>query len=273
MFPSPQPVVALAGGSAPIPADGIGSSFASTALSGPLLAAVAVSLLAGLVSFASPCVLPLVPGYVGYVTGLTGATLESHRTRTVLGGVLLFVLGFAVVFVALGTLFSAAGALVSQYLPIITRVMGIVVILAGIVFMGGFGFLQRDRKLNVRPAAGIWGAPLLGATFALGWAPCIGPTLAAVLTLSTSFGGSGSPWRGALLTFCYCLGLGIPFLVVALLLSKGMGRLKWLRTHQRAIVIGGGILLVLLGIVLVSGLWNAWMARLQLTVGGFETVI
>jgi cytochrome c-type biogenesis protein len=251
----------------------VGHQFAETVMSGPLLLAIGVSVLAGLVSFISPCVLPLVPGYVGYVTGLTGTTLKEQRTRTVLAGVGLFVLGFAAVFVAFGTLFSAVGALLTQYLDIITRIMGIVVILAGVVFMGGFTWLQRDRHLGVRPAAGLWGAPLLGATFALGWAPCIGPTLAAVLTLSTSFGGTGSPWRGALLTFCYCLGLGIPFLVVAFLLSKGLGRLAWLRRHQRAIVVAGGVMLILLGIVLVSGLWNAWMARLQLSVGGFETVI
>ena len=251
----------------------IGQTFAETALSGPLLAAMAVALLAGLVSFVSPCVLPLVPGYVGYVTGLSGTHLTDKKTSTVLGGVGLFFVGFATIFVALGTVFSGLGAILSNWLDIVMRIMGVFVILAGIVFMGGFKFLQQDRKIHARPRAGLWGAPLLGATFALGWAPCIGPTLAAVLTLSTSFGGTGTVWRGALLTFVYCLGIGIPFVTVAYLLHKGMGRLAWLRRHQRTIVVIGGIMLVILGILFVSGLWNDWMSRMQLFVGGFETVI
>ena len=140
-------------------------------------------------SFASPCVLPLVPGYVGYVTGLSGSSLKDKQTWRVVVGISLFVLGFTVVFVLLGTSFSALGALFSQWQSVILRVLGVIVILAGFVFMGGFGLLQNERRIRARPKAGLWGAPVLGATFALGWAPCVGPTLSAVLSMSVSFGG------------------------------------------------------------------------------------
>ncbi|WAL41627.1 cytochrome c biogenesis protein CcdA [Brevibacterium sp. BRM-1] len=254
-------------------AGGLGHTFAQTALSGPLLAALGVSALAGLVSFLSPCVLPLVPGYVGYVTGLTGAHAKDRRTSTVVLGVSLFVLGFAVVFVCLGTVFSSLGALLGNWTDIAIRIMGVFVVIAGIVFMGGLRGLQRERRVHARPRAGLWGAPLLGATFALGWAPCIGPTLAAVLALSTGFGAEGASARGALLTFAYCLGLGVPFLIVAVLVHKGMGRLRWVREHQRGIQLAGGAMLVAVGLVLISGLWTAWMSGVQNAVGGFETVI
>ena len=254
-------------------AGSVGSTFAQTALNGPLLAAVGVAALAGLVSFLSPCVLPLVPGYVGYVTGLTGSHLKDKKTSTVLVGVSLFMLGFAVVYVALGTVFSALGGLLTNWIDVVLRIMGVFVILAGIVFMGGLTWFQKEKRIHQRPRAGLWGAPVLGATFALGWAPCIGPTLAAVLALSTGFGAEGSAARGALLTFVYCLGLGVPFLIVALLVHRGMGRLAWVREHQRGIQIAGGVMLVLVGLALVSGLWNAWMSSAQNLVSGFSTVI
>ena len=184
---------------------GLGADFAQTVLSGPLLLAAGAAALAGLVSFASPCVLPLVPGYVGYVTGLSGSSLKDKQTWRVVVGITLFVLGFTVVFVLLGTSFSALGALFSQWQSIILRVLGVIVILAGFVFMGGFGLLQNEHRIRARPKAGLWGAPVLGATFALGWAPCVGPTLSAVLSMSVSFGGDGMIWRGALLAFVYCL--------------------------------------------------------------------
>ncbi|EFG47515.1 cytochrome C biogenesis protein transmembrane region, partial [Brevibacterium mcbrellneri ATCC 49030] len=174
-----------------------GQSFADTVLNGPILLAMAVALLAGLVSFLSPCILPLVPGYVGYVTGLSGTHVKDKKTWTVLAGVGLFFLGFATVFVAIGILFSGLGVLVSQWIDIVTRIFGVIVVILGIAFLGGFQRLQNDVRISKRPRAGLLGAPLLGATFALGWTPCIGPTLAAVLAMSTSFGGTGNVARGA----------------------------------------------------------------------------
>ncbi|KAB1943209.1 cytochrome c biogenesis CcdA family protein [Brevibacterium linens] len=235
--------------------------------------AAGAAALAGLVSFASPCVLPLVPGYVGYVTGLSGSSLRDKQTWRVVVGISLFVLGFTVVFVLLGTSFSALGALFSQWQSVILRVLGVIVILAGFVFMGGFGLLQNERRIRARPKAGLWGAPVLGATFALGWAPCVGPTLSAVLSMSVSFGGDGMIWRGALLAFVYCLGLGIPFILLALAIHKGAGRLVWVRKHQTAIVRAGGIMLIILGVLMASGVWNMWMTSLQGLINGFEVVI
>lgn len=251
----------------------IGSTFAQTALNGPLILAMAVAAIAGVVSFLSPCVLPLVPGYVGYVTGLSGTNIEQKRTSAVLGGVSLFILGFAAVYVALGAAFGALGSLLSEWVDIVTQIMGVVVILAGVVFLGGIRAFQTNKPMVKKPKAGLWGAPLLGAAFALTWAPCIGPTLAAVLALSTGFGADGGTGRGILLTFTYCLGLGVPFLIVAYLLHKGMGRLAFLRRHQRGIVIFGGIMLIVLGLLMVTGVWNIIMNSMQNLIGGFETVV
>lgn len=252
---------------------GIGAGFRDAVLNGPLILAAGAAALAGLVSFLSPCVLPLVPGYVGYVTGLSGSSLKEKQTWRVVVGITLFVLGFTLVFVLLGTGFSALGALFSQWQGVLIRVLGAVVIIAGFVFMGGFGLFQQEHRIRARPQAGLWGAPVLGATFALGWAPCIGPTLAAVMSLSVSFGSDGTIWRGALLAFVYCLGLGIPFILLAIAIHKGAGRLAWVRKHQTAIVRAGGIMLILLGIVMVSGLWNLWMTSLQGLIYEFEVVI
>ncbi|WGP07190.1 cytochrome c biogenesis protein CcdA [Bacillus subtilis] len=252
---------------------GLGMDFAQTVLSGPLLLAGGAAALAGLVSFASPCVLPLVPGYVGYVTGLSGSSLKDKQTWRVVVGISLFVLGFTVVFVLLGTTFSALGALFSQWQSMILRLLGVIVIIAGFVFMGGFGLLQNERRIHARPKAGLWGAPVLGATFALGWAPCVGPTLSAVLSMSVGFGSDGMIWRGAMLAFVYCLGLGIPFILLALAIHKGAGRLEWVRKHQTVIVRAGGVMLIILGVLMASGVWNMWMTSLQGLINGFEMVI
>lgn len=252
---------------------GVGTSFAQTILDGPLLLAVLVAALAGAVSFASPCVLPLVPGYVGYVTGLSGSSLEDRKTSRVVVGITLFVLGFAVVFVALGAAFSTVGMLLNEWMDVVNRVLGVIVILAGVVFMGGIPFLQRTVPALKRPQAGLAGAPVLGAVFALSWAPCMGPTLAAVLALSTGFGAQGALARGTLLAFVYCLGLGIPFIIVAVLIHKGLGRLEWVRKHQTAIMRAGGVMLIVLGLLLVSGLWTLWISSLQGTIAGFEVLI
>ena len=253
----------------------IGEVFSQTVLTGPMLLAIPVAVLAGAVSFFSPCVLPLVPGYVGYVTGLGATALTDRKTSKVIIGVSLFISGFAVVFVTIGLAFSAAGVLLSQWADTLNRVMGIVVIIAGVVFMGGIGMFQRTARISKRPPAGLWGAPALGATFALSWAPCMGPTLAAVLALSTSFGATGTDgiWRGALLTLMYCLGLGVPFIVVAVLIVKGTGRLQWARDHHLLISRIGGAMLIIIGVLLVSGVWTQWVNSLQGMIGGFETII
>ncbi|TYL54625.1 cytochrome c biogenesis CcdA family protein [Agromyces mariniharenae] len=233
-----------------------------------------IALAAGVVSFLSPCVLPLVPGYLGYLGGFTDASAEPseerrHRRRLVLG-VLLFIAGFTLVFVTFNLLAGVAGAWFNAYGETITRVLGVVLILMGLVFIGQFTFLQRTFKPSWRPATGLAGAPLLGVVFGLGWTPCIGPTLAVVLTLSAD---SASAGRAVLLGLAYCLGLGIPFLLVALGFGWVTGSLAFLRRHIRTINIIGGSLLIAIGLLMVSGLWSIWMYELQAVITGFVPAI
>ncbi|TRW44459.1 cytochrome c biogenesis CcdA family protein [Georgenia yuyongxinii] len=236
-----------------------------------MLAALPVAALAGLVSFASPCVLPLLPGYVGYLGGMTGADGGRRGGQgRLLAGVLLFVGGFTAVFVLLGVVFSLAGVALQEYMDVVLRVLGVLVILMGIAFMGGVPFLQRERRVHLTPRQGMWGAPVLGVVFGLGWAPCIGPTLAAVLSLS--FGGA-DPARGAVLALAYCLGLGVPFVVLAMAFARSARTLGFLRRHRRGIQVFGGALLVLLGLALVTGLWGLVANQLQGLVTNFETVV
>ena len=237
--------------------------------SGNLLIAVPIALLAGLVSFASPCILPLVPGYLGYVGGIAGSGQKADRRR-MLFGVLLFVLGFSVVFVTFGMLFGVVGLLLVPWMELITRIAGAIIIVMGLVFIGQFTALQRTVKPGWRVATGLAGAPFLGIVFGLGWAPCIGPTLTAVLALSLN---GGSPARGALLGAFYCLGLGIPFLLVALGLNWVSGAVDWMRRNIRVINIVGGALLVLVGIVMVSGLWTLFISSLGSVINGFVPAI
>ncbi|WP_182112121.1 MULTISPECIES: cytochrome c biogenesis CcdA family protein [unclassified Actinotalea] len=254
-----------------------------TVLGGSMLLAIPLALLAGLVSFASPCVLPLVPGYLGYVTGMAGAsragrspgdpagaTLTDVRRGRLLVGVGLFVAGFTLVFVLFGVLAGSLGAVLAQWSDPVTRVLGVVVVLMGLAFLGWLPFGQRERRLHVAPRAGLWGAPLLGVVFGLGWAPCIGPTLVAVYTLALDGASAG---RGAVLSVAYCLGLGLPFLLVALGLERSQRALGFLRRHRVAVMrIGGGVL-VAVGLALVTGLWGTWTASLQGLVAGYETVL
>lgn len=239
-----------------------GNPFAETVLTGSLILAIPVAALAGLVSFASPCVLPLVPGYLGYVTGLTGVDLQKQRRGRMFAGIGLFVLGFSVVFMAVGAVFGQLGAwLQSSEQAWVTQVLGVIVVLMGVIFLGGLSWFQRDAKLHTKAPPGLWGAPLLGVTFGLGWAPCIGPTLSAVQLLAFS-DGSGAA-KGALLTFFYCLGLGVPFLLIALGARRGMGALSFFRRHRVTLQRTGGVILVVLGLLMFSGVWGSWVTQLQ----------
>ena len=241
-------------------------------LSGNLLLAVPVAILAGLISFVSPCILPLVPGYLGFIGGFAGgdgegATAKSNRRRLLLG-VALFILGFSVVFVTFGLVFGVAGLVLKQWMDIITRVAGVVIIVMGLVFIGQFTFLQRTITPRWRVATGLAGAPFLGLVFGLGWAPCVGPTLIAVLALSLD---GGSPARGALLGAAYCIGLGVPFLLVALGFGWVSGSVSWLKRNIRIVNIVGGVILVIIGLLMVTGLWQAMMSELGAVIGGFVT--
>ena len=240
-----------------------------TVLTGSLLLAIPIAVLAGLVSFASPCVVPLVPGYLGYVSGMAGADAKRSRPRLVLG-VLLFIAGFSAVFIALSVVVTTLGAQVQAQLDVITRILGVVVILMGLAFMGAVPFLQAERRMHVSPRAGLAGAPLLGVAFGLGWAPCIGPTLSAVLALSLT---EGSQARGVVLAIAYCLGLGLPFLALAFWIEHSSKVLGWLRKHRLGLMRFGGAMLIVLGILLVTGLWGSLTNLLQGWIDGFWTAV
>ncbi|WP_344446073.1 cytochrome c biogenesis CcdA family protein [Kitasatospora nipponensis] len=236
----------------------------AAALDGSLLLAVPIALLGGLVSFFSPCVLPLVPGYLSYVTSLSVADLGDatgrHRTR-MLAGSLLFVLGFTAVFVSGGALFGYFGRTLLAYQATISVVLGAFTVLMGLAFAGLLpGFTQRELRSHRRPALGLLGAPLLGVVFGVGWTPCIGPTLAAVQALAWN---EASAARGALLMAVYCLGLGIPFVLAALAFRRAAGAFSWVKRHYQAVLRTGGGLLVAVGLLLMTGLWTRLVEGVQ----------
>lgn len=256
----------------------------SIVFDGALWLAIPVALLAGLVSFLSPCVLPLVPGYLGFLGGAVSGgsrgaaatasgdgrqaavTATGSRGRLV-AGVLLFIAGFTVVFVAMGVLAGTLGRFFVQYGDIITRVLGVVVILLGLVFVGVFGVAQRTVKPQVRSGLGLVGAPLLGVAMGVGWAPCIGPTYTAILSISLT---QADPWRAVVLAVVYSLGLGIPFLLIALGVGWASRSVAFFRRHIRTVNVVGGVLLIVLGLLMVSGVWTALMSSLTGVIGSVE---
>ena len=287
---------------------GVADTFVATVTDGPLLLALPVAAAAGLVSFLSPCVLPLVPGYLSYVTGLSGAELgddrrpqpvvapaassgdlrpaagdappepqglEDHRGATVqrgrvLAGSLLFVAGFSAVFVTSGAFFGYLGSELLQYRAVLDRVLGALVVVLGLSFLGLLPQLQRTVKLSWLPSRGLLGAPLLGVLFGVGWTPCLGPTLAAVQTLAYTQASAG---RGAVLTAAYCVGLGLPFVLTGLAFRRALGAFDVVKRHYRLVMRVGGGLLVVVGLLLLSGLWETAMAEVRGWVAGFETVV
>ena len=269
----------------------MGETFSRLVTDGPLLVAAGVAALVGLISFASPCVLPLVPGYLSYVTGLVGTgarttaavavgggtatavqTDERSSRGRMLAGALLFVLGFTLVFVAFGAAFGGLGRLLLEYSDVLNRVFGVITIVMGLAFLGWLPFLQRTARISARPVAGLAGAPLLGIVFGLGWTPCLGPTLAAVNSLAYAEATAG---RGAFLGVAYCLGLGIPFVLVALGARWAMGATSFLRRHARTVTRIGGAVLVALGARWAMGATSFLRrnARTVTRVGGVVLVV
>ena len=248
------------------------------AVSGPLLLATLLAVTAGAVSFASPCCLPLVPGYLGYLAGLVGAEpppVAGETTRPasgrwrVAGAALLFVLGFTVVFTAATmAVLGLSDALLANE-ELLQRLGGVVTIAMGLVFLGMFAPLQRGMKLRHKPRDGLWGAPLLGAVYGLGWTPCLGPTLAGVIALASGTDVGPTTWRGLLLITAYCLGLGLPFILLALGARWAVNAAGWIRRHIRRVQQIGGGLLIVIGVALVTGLWGQAIAWLRGPISGF----
>ncbi|MDQ1017238.1 MULTISPECIES: cytochrome c biogenesis CcdA family protein [Streptomyces] len=242
-----------------------------TVLNGALLVALPIALLGGLVSFFSPCVLPLVPGYLSYVTGVAGTDLAEARRGRMVAGASLFVLGFTAVFVSSGALFGYFGVTLQEHKDVLSKVLGVLMILMGVFFMGLMPwFTQREFRLHHKPVAGLVGAPLLGALFGIGWTPCIGPTLASVLALSS---GQGSAGRGAALTVAYCLGLGVPFVLAAVAFRKALGAFGWIKRHYVWVMRIGGTMMIVTGLLLLTGAWDRIVQEMQVWSDGFTVGI
>jgi cytochrome c-type biogenesis protein len=243
--------------------------FQHQASSGSLVLAIPVALVAGLVSFFSPCVIPLLPGYLSYATGLSGADLEHARRGRMLAGAVLFVLGFTTVYVLLGWVSGSVGSWLVEWRRQLEVVLGALTILLGLAFMGLVPFFQRDFRVHKVPAVGLAAAPLLGFLFGVGWTPCIGPTLAAITNLSLNEATAG---RGALLSAVYCIGLGLPFIVAALAYRRALGAFAFVRRHQQWVTRLGGVMLVLVGLALVTGWWDQAVTWLQIHLVSQSTV-
>jgi len=236
----------------------------SIVFDGALWLAIPIAALAGLVSFLSPCVLPLVPGYLGYLGGASGGSRGRGR---LLLGVFLFIAGFTVVFVTMGVLAGTIGQVLLPWQDLLTRILGAVVIVLGLVFVGLFGFAQRTFRVRAREGLGLLGAPVLGLAMGIGWAPCIGPTYTAILSIAYT---QADPWRAGLLAVAYSLGLGIPFLLIAIGFGWAARSVAFIRRHIRTVNIVGGVLLIVLGVLMVTGLWTEIMSRLTGVMLGVE---
>ncbi|MFG2882077.1 cytochrome c biogenesis CcdA family protein [Streptomyces sp. NPDC048297] len=242
-----------------------------TVLSGALLVALPVALLGGLVSFFSPCVLPLVPGYLSYVTGVAGTDLAEARRGRMVAGASLFVLGFSAVFVSGGALFGSFGWTLQEHKDVLSKVLGVLMILMGVFFMGLMPwFTQREFRFHKRPSTGLVGAPVLGALFGIGWTPCIGPTLAAVNSLAIQQSSAG---RGALLMVAYCLGLGVPFVLAAVAFRKALGAFGWVKRHYVWVMRIGGTMMIVTGVLLLTGAWDRLVQEMQTWSNGFTVGI
>lgn len=239
------------------------STLANYLLSGNLILALPIAAIAGLISFASPCVIPLVPGYLSYAAGF------SQSRGKLLIGSSLFVLGFTALFITYGAIFGGLGGAISANQRGISIALGIFTIALGLIFMGKVNFM-RSFKLNISTKSGLVGAPILGFLFGLGWTPCIGPALAAVQTLAIE---SASASRGAILSVSYCFGLGAPFIVSGLYLDKSESIRRYLSKHGRQITYVGGLLLILVGFAQITGIWDSWMISLRGVISGFEPVL
>ncbi|MER6628830.1 cytochrome c biogenesis protein CcdA [Streptomyces sp. NPDC000987] len=247
------------------------TGYNGTVLNGALLVALPVALLGGLVSFFSPCVLPLVPGYLSYVTGVTGTDLAEARRGRMVAGASLFVLGFTAVFVSSGALFGYFGDSLQDSKGVLSKVLGAFMILMGLFFMGLMPWMtQREFRLHKRPVAGLAGAPVLGALFGIGWTPCIGPTLASVLALSSQQSSAG---RGAVLTVAYCLGLGVPFVLAAVAFRKALGAFGWVKRHYVWVMRIGGTMMIVTGLLLLTGAWDRLVQDMQSWSAGFTVGI
>lgn len=239
--------------------------------SGDLIVALPIAFLAGLLAFLSPCIIPLVPGYIAYVSGfaITAEPTPADRRR-VLVGVLGFVGGMGLVFISLSVLFGTLGLLLVPYLDIVLRVSGVLLIVLGVVFAGGIPALQRDLLPKWKTRAGVWGSPFLGIVFGIGWVPCVGPTLVAVQALALD---SQDPARAAVLGTVYWLGLALPFVVVALLLGRVLPALAWVKRHIATINVAGGVLLVIIGLLMLLGIWRQFLSWTGVLLSGFTTTL
>ena len=242
-----------------------------TVFHGALLVSAPIALLGGLVSFFSPCVLPLVPGYLSYVTGVAGTDLAEARRGRMVAGASLFVVGFSAVFVSGGALFGYFGSTLQEYKDPLGKALGVLMILMGVFFMGLMPwFTQREFRFHKRPSNGLLGAPLLGALFGIGWTPCMGPTLSSVNALSWNEASAG---RGALLTVIYCVGLGVPFVLTAIAFRKALGAFALIKRHYVWVMRIGGTMMIVTGVLLLTGAWDALVQQMQTWSNGFSVGI